>query len=105
MLVKSITGLYKLPINRAFLHHLIINIVTALCLNCDCNSCGLICVWQMKILTRNSSRMKNLALVTLGSSPGSGVTEKEKTQQITIQGSWHRPAHISADSIHKTEWL
>lgn len=49
--------------------------------------------------------MKNLALVTLGSSPGSGVTEKEKTQQITIQGSWHRPAHESADSIHKTEWL
>lgn len=33
---------------------------------------------QIEALTRNSSRMKNLALVTLGSSPGSGVAVREK---------------------------
>lgn len=31
-----------------------------------------------QILTRNSSRMKNLALVTFGSSPGSGVAAEKK---------------------------
>lgn len=35
--------------------------------------------FQTETLTRNSSRMKNLALVTLGSSPGSGVAVRNDT--------------------------
>lgn len=34
--------------------------------------------------TRNSSRMKYLALVTLGSSPGSGVAERLQTHKDTF---------------------
>lgn len=37
---------------------------------------------RSKLLTKNSSRMKNLALVTLGSSPASGVAVQLKIHDI-----------------------
>lgn len=37
---------------------------------------------RLKLLTKNSSRMKNLALVTLGSSPASGVAVQLKINDI-----------------------
>lgn len=74
MLSKSNIGpylvVYKLPMNRVFLHHFITE-------KENHNRCRVSSVYyKMKILTKNSSRMKYLALVTLGSSPGSGITER-----------------------------
>lgn len=43
---------------------------------------GIHCI--IKTPTRNSSRMKYLALVTLGSSPGSGVAERIQTHKGMI---------------------
>lgn len=81
MLAKSNIGqylvVYKLPINRVFLHHFITEKENHNSLKSDCNRCRVSSVYyKMKILTKNSSRMKYLALVTLGSSPGSGITER-----------------------------
>lgn len=36
--------------------------------------------WALKLLTKNRSRMKNLALVTLGSSPASGVAAEDQRE-------------------------